>query len=79
MSDGADWAEDRERYGMMQPEVSRLVYVVAASRKEAECLAVLGWESRVGAEAHLKECREPPTDPFYGNKLSIYAVQWRKR
>ena len=51
------------------------VYVVAANRKEAEDLAAFGWESRVGAEAHLRECRAPPTDHFYGNRLSIYAVK----
>ena len=51
------------------------VYVVAANREEAESIAEYGFESRVGAEAHLRECKAPPTDPFYGNKLSIYAVK----
>lgn len=53
----------------------RTVYVVAASQEEADQIAEFGWESRVGAEAHLRECKAPPTDRFYGNKLSIYAVK----
>ena len=52
-----------------------IVYVVADNLREAQELAEFGWESRVGAEAHLEECKAPPTDPFYGNKLSIYAVK----
>lgn len=49
-------------------------YVVAASQNEADQLFEYGWNTRTGAESHLKECREPPTDPFYGNKLHIYRV-----
>lgn len=56
-----------------------IVYVVAANQKEAEELAKFGWDSRVGAEAHLWECREPPTDPFYGSKLSVYRVAIKKQ
>lgn len=57
--------------------MSTKVYVVAASRKEAEDIAGFGFgcESRVAAEAHLRECKAPPTDHFYGSKLSIYAVK----
>jgi hypothetical protein len=56
----------------------KYVYVVASGKKEAEQLAEFGWESRTGAEAHLKECKAPPTDPSYGNKLHIYRVKATK-
>lgn len=53
-------------------------YVVAASQKEAEEISEFGWETRTGAESHLKECKAPPTDHFYGNKLRVYKVRVKR-
>ena len=53
----------------------KYLYVVAASLFEAKELAPdFGWDSRTGADAHVKECQAPPTDPYYGNKLKVYKV-----
>lgn len=52
----------------------KYVYVVAQNKKEAAAFAEFGSESRTLADAHLKECREPPTDPYYGNLLHVYRV-----
>lgn len=52
----------------------KYVYVVAATENEALALAEYGSETRALAEAHLRECQAPPTDPFYGSKLRVYKV-----
>lgn len=57
----------------------KYVYVVAADRKEAQQLWEFGWETSTGAESHLKECRQPPTDPHYGNQLHVYRVEVPKQ
>lgn len=51
-------------------------WVVAQNQEEAESLSEeYGYETKEEAQVHLKWCREPPTDPFYGNKLHVYKVE----
>jgi len=56
--------------------MSKLLFVVATSPKEAEDLAdMIGHDNRKDAEHHLAEVKAPPTDPHYGNKYRVYRVE----
>lgn len=48
-------------------------YVVAVSQREADSIAnLIGHTTEAEAEAHLREVKGPPTDPYYAAQYRIY-------
>jgi hypothetical protein len=57
--------------------MSKLHYVVAVNKQEAEELAAEGYghESKLAASRHLAKVKLPPTDAHYAAKYQVFTVK----
>ena len=56
--------------------MTKLLYVVAISQKEAEDIAEeAGFRTKAMASERLREVQAPPTDPYYAAQYRIYTVE----
>lgn len=61
------------------PVTDSYVYMVAIDKFEAKDLAnMIGHATLKAAEAHLKEVKAPPTDPYYASQYRVYRVKIEK-